>query len=284
MSVSTATGTRGQSSVRANGIDIHYTDVGRGTPLILIHGGMVSNGPAWAGTPFGYADHLPRLGAHFRVIAPDTRGAGATKHTGGVISHSLLADDVVALIDVLGLERPMICGFSDGGTTATVVGIRHPDAVRAIVNHAGYDLFNPQSPNFAVLRMMLGGSAEAEEADPDAAERFFQQSDDLRALFERLKADHDDGQGPGYWRTYITDAFFRGTRSPGYTFDDLRTITAPTLILTGDRDRFCSPEEAVISYRLLQRGELAILPDHDHVISPAVIATTIDFLERVDTG
>ena len=161
-----------------------------------------------------------------------------------------------------------------------MLGIAHPETVGAIVNDAGYDLFNPQAPSFAMMRQMLGGSPEAMEADPDAAARFFTASDEMRATFELLKADHDGAQGEGYWRTYITNAFARTTRSPGYTFDDLASVKAPTLILTGDRDQFCSVEEAVTAYRKLPNGELAVLPNHDHVITYAAVQATIEFLAR----
>ena len=42
-------------SVNANGIDIHYVEAGEGEPLVLLHGGLVSTNPIWAGTPFSYA-------------------------------------------------------------------------------------------------------------------------------------------------------------------------------------------------------------------------------------
>jgi pimeloyl-ACP methyl ester carboxylesterase len=93
--------------------------------------------------------------------APD-----ATVHKQGTASFALLADDVLALIEELGLDRPMICGFSEGAITATVLGIRNADSVRAIVNHAGYDFFNPHAPSFAIMRQMPGDSPEATEADP----------------------------------------------------------------------------------------------------------------------
>jgi pimeloyl-ACP methyl ester carboxylesterase len=271
---------RGGTYVHANGIDIHYVEEGTGEPLVLLHGGVVSTGPVWAGHPFAYVDHMPALAAHFRVFAPDTRGSGATVHTGGAISFALLADDVLALIDALDLDRPMICGFSDGGIIATIVGIRAPGSVRAIVNHAGYDFFNPEAPSFAMMRQMLGGSADASKADPDAAAQFFNASEEMRATFELLKSDHDSAQGPGYWRTYIEHAFHRTSQSPGYTFEDLRSVAAPTLVLTGDRDHFCSVEEGATAYRMLPRGELAILPNHEHVITPAAVQATIEFLER----
>lgn len=270
---------RGGAFVHANGIEIHYVEKGAGEPLVLLHGGMVSTGPIWDGAPYSYGGHMDRLAEHFRVIAPDTRGSGATVHKEGRVSMSLLADDVLGLIDALGLDRPMICGFSEGGLTATILGIRNPDSVRAIVNDAGFDVLDPQSPQFMMGRMMLGGSPDATQADPDAAAAFFAQNG-MGEMIDKVKADHDGAQGEGHWRTYLELAFQRWTRSPGYTFDDLRAVTAPTLVLTGDRDMLCSVEDAVTTYRTLPNGELAVLPDHDHSIGQTAVDVSIDFLRR----
>jgi pimeloyl-ACP methyl ester carboxylesterase len=269
-----------QRSVPANGIDIHYLETGQGEPLLLLHGGMVSTNPIWAPTPVSYSAQMEQLAERFRVIAPDTRGCGRTRHSDGAVTFDLLADDVLALINALGLDRPLIAGFSEGAVTATIVGLRGPDSVRAIVNDAGYDFFNPQAPSFAIMRQILGGSPQATEADPDAAAAGFAQSPEMRAMFELLRADQDGAQGEGYWREYLRFAFHRTTRSPGYTFEDLAEIAAPTLILVGDRDQFCTAEEAVIAYRALKHGELAVLPDTGHIITPTAIDLTINFLER----
>ena len=269
------------NQVHANGIDIHYVEAGEGQPLILLHGGVVSTNLIWEGVPIAYASHMGALANHFHVIAPDTRGGGRTAHRGSEeVSFDVLADDVVALIDALGLDRPLITGFSEGAITATIVAIRDPEAVRAVVNNAGHDAFNPNAPSMAMCRMMLGGSPDATEADADAAAGFFEQSDEMRAVFQLMKADQDGGQGPGHWKTYLDLAFPRISRSPGYTFEDLRKISSPMLILTGDRDNFCSVEEAVTAYRMLWDGELAILPNTGHLITPAAIETTIEFFER----
>jgi hypothetical protein len=90
------------------------------------------------------------------------------------------------------------------------------------------------------MRQILGGSPQATEADPDAAAAGFARSPEMQAMFELLKADQDGAQGEGYWREYLRLAFHRTTRSPGYTFEDLGEIAAPTLILVGDRDQFCT--------------------------------------------
>jgi pimeloyl-ACP methyl ester carboxylesterase len=266
--------------VRANGIEIHYLDQGHGDPLVLLHGGVVSTNPIWTGVPVAYASHMDTLAERFRVIAPDTRGCGRTVHSGGPITFDLLADDVAALIDALDLERPLIAGFSEGGITATILAIRHPDAVRAIVNDAGFDAFDPDAPTIAMMRQILGGSPDATEPDPDAAARGFEAPEQMRAMFELMKRDQDDGQGEGHWREYLRLSWDRCTQLPGYTYADFAQITAPTLVLTGDRDDFCTVEQAVTAYRHLPEGELAILPGHGHYIPPSAIHATVEFLMR----
>ena len=266
--------------MHANGIDIHYVEAGQGEPLLLLDNAMVSTNPVWTAMPVAYASFLGTLAEHFRVIAPDTRGSGKSVHPGGPIPSALLADDVAALIDALNLDRPLICGFSDGGETATLVGIRHPGSVRAIVNHGGYDLFNPDphAPAITMTRQMLGGSADATRADPDLTAS---RSPELRAMFELMKSDHDSAQGAGHWKTVVAQTFDRITQPHGYTVADMRAITVPALILTGDRDPFCTVEEGAAACRALSAGQLAVLPGTGHLITPAAVQATIDFFERL---
>jgi pimeloyl-ACP methyl ester carboxylesterase len=278
----TATGAiRGTGKyIRANGIDIHYNEAGRGRPLILLHGGMVSSSPIWAGSPVAYATYMQQLAETFRVIAPDTRGSSGTVHPGGDSGYEVLVNDVLAFIEALDLDRPFIAGFSDGGIIATILGIRNPDAVGAIVNDAGYDFFNPEAATYQTMRVMLGGRPDATEADPEAVQAFFEGQAPMRLMFETMKADQDGAQGEGHWKEYLRLAFERTTHSPGYTFDDLSRVTVPTMILVGDRDHFCSVEEAVVAYRRLPDAELAILPGTDHVITPEGIEAMTGFLRR----
>jgi pimeloyl-ACP methyl ester carboxylesterase len=271
-------------TVHANGIDIHYLEQGEGDTLVLLHGGVVTTNPLWTGVPVAYASYMDALAAHFRVIAPDTRGGGRTRHSGGPMTFDVLADDVAALIAALGLERPAVVGFSEGGITATIVGFRYPGAVSAIVNDAGFDVFDPAAPTDAMMRQILGGSPDATEANPDIAARQFEASEQMRPMFELMKRDQDEGQGEGHWRTYLQLTWDRVTTFPGYTYAGFASVTAPTLVLTGDRDDFCSVEMAVAAYRHLPDGELAILPGHGHYLPPAAIDATIEFLERHARG
>ena len=280
MTAATPTRAAERKSIRVNGTDIHYVEQGSGEPLILLHGGMVSTSELWTHHPFAYVSHMDTLAEHFHVIAPDTRSAGLTASPNGPVSCDDLADDVAGLIKTLGLGRAAICGFSDGGITASIAAIRHPEAIRAIVNHAGYDVFNPDAGIFTMGRMMFGGSPEATEANPDAFAAAFGQSDEMRATLEIIKQDPKGPDGRGDWKQYLANNFDRFTHSPGYAFEDLRKIAAPTLILVGDRDHFCSVEEGATAYRMLQDGEMAVLPNHGHFITPAAVETSIEFLQR----
>ncbi len=229
-------------------------------------------------------DYLAALSKHFRVIAPDTRGSGATVHGGGTASFDVLADDVVALIDALGLERPLLAGFSEGGATATMVALRHPDLPRALVNHAGFDYFDPAGPVPQGVRLMFGGRPDATEADPDAAARNFASIPPMAATFATMQADYGHAQGEGHWRTYLGLFFDRSVAPLGSTVDDFGRITAPTLVLTGDRDMFCSVEAACVAYRKLPTGELGIVPNTGHEITGAIVDSMIEFLVRHSTG
>ena len=268
------------SKVRANGIDIHYVEAGAGPPLVLLHGGLITTSPLWSQTPVAYQSHVATLAKHFHVIAPDQRGSGRTVHDEGEITMSLVADDVAALIDALGLDRPAVCGFSEGGWTATIFAIRHPESVGAVVNDAGFDCLDPEAPIFTEARALLGGSPEATRADPEAAGANFGQDPQMKVVFDMMKADQDSGQGPGHWRRYLTTTFDRWTRWPGYSFADLAQIEVPALVLVGDRDPFCSVEEACRTYRALPLGELAVLPDTKHEITAEKVAVLTEFIRR----
>jgi predicted alpha/beta-hydrolase family hydrolase len=62
-------------------------------------------------------------------------------------------------------------------------------------------------------------------------------------MFELMKTDHDSAQGAGHWKTVIARTFDRVTEPHGYTVENLKAIAVPALILTGDRDPFCTIEE-----------------------------------------
>jgi pimeloyl-ACP methyl ester carboxylesterase len=124
------------------------------------------------------------------------------------------------------------------------------------------------------------GSPDATQADPAAFAQTMAQDPQMSAMFELFKADQDGGQGEGHWEQYLRLAFHRLTERPGYTVQDLAKITAPALILVGDRDHYCTLEDGIAACRQLPRGEIAVVPDTGHVITPAKIEQTLTFFDR----
>jgi pimeloyl-ACP methyl ester carboxylesterase len=274
------TASRDGGFARVGGIDIHYSEAGAGEALVLLNQGMVSSSAVWEGDPTAYASFVDAFAERFRVIVPDPRGSGKTANDGSPVGYDQLADDVACLAEALELERPLICGFSDGGMTATVLGIRHPDVAGAIVNHAGYDLLNPSAPSIGMARQMLGGSPDATEPSLDAIAAISKQVPQLAQMFARMERDHDAAQGPGHWKAVLAQTFPRISRPSDYGFEDLAKIEAPMLVLVGDRDHFCSVEEGARALRSLTKGELAVLPATGHLITPLAVQVAIEFFDR----
>lgn len=90
-----------------NGINLYYETHGKGRPMILLHGGL--------GSGEMFAPVLPQLSEHHQVIAVDLQGHGRTADIDRPIDIRLMADDVVALIDHLKLDKPDVVGYFPGG-------------------------------------------------------------------------------------------------------------------------------------------------------------------------
>jgi pimeloyl-ACP methyl ester carboxylesterase len=92
---------------------------------VLIHSGLATGDMMWG-------ERVPALAQYYRVLVPDSRGHGRTNNPAGKLSYGQMADDVAGFIDALGLQRPMILGYSDGAQIALELGLRHPDRVKAL--------------------------------------------------------------------------------------------------------------------------------------------------------
>jgi pimeloyl-ACP methyl ester carboxylesterase len=89
-----------------NGLNLYFETHGAGRPMILLHGGLGS------GEMFGPV--LPILAERHQVIAVDLQGHGRTADIDRPLDVRLMADDIAALIDHLGLDKPDLVGYSLG--------------------------------------------------------------------------------------------------------------------------------------------------------------------------
>jgi pimeloyl-ACP methyl ester carboxylesterase len=252
--------------VEANGLRVYYEVYGEGEPLLLIHGGTV--------TSQSWASHLPAFTEYFQVFTPDSRGHGRTDNPTGELGYRAMADDAAALINALGLQRPLVLGYSDGGQIALELGMRYPGLARALVS--GGTQFRFSEAYLEAVRSLLG-ITEGEEVDPEKLER--EQPDWVAYLREA----HGQVYGPEYWKAYVRQIAALWLRPLRYTFEDFATLTDPMLLLVGDRDGVCT-EESVELFRVLPNAELAVAPASDHGFIEAKAglfdALALDFLMR----
>jgi pimeloyl-ACP methyl ester carboxylesterase len=225
---------------------MYYEVHGEGGPLLLIHGGTA--------TSQSWASHLPAFAEHFRVFAPDSRGHGRTDNPTGDLGYRAMAEDVAAFIDALGLRRPLVLGYSDGGQIALELGMRYPGLARALV--LGGTQFRFSEAYLEAVRVLLS-IANGEEVDPEKLER--EQPD----FVDYLRKAHAHVYGPEYWKAYVKQIAALWLTPLRYTSEDFAAVTDPVLLLVGDRDGACT-EEAPELFRLLPNAELAVAPGSDH--------------------
>lgn len=251
--------------VEANGLKIYYQEQGQGRPLILIHGGIL--------TSDSWKDYLPIFAKHYHVIMPDTRGHGRTNNPTGVMSFRALADDVAALALALDLQKPVICGFSDGGQVALEIGMRYPDLAQAIIIAGAYAELTESSRVW--VRSTLG-----DEQSPDVDfEKFERDDPGFATMLQELHGEN--------WKTLLRNIKPMWNAILNYTPQDWAQVTAPTLVLLGDRDGFVRVEEGIEMFRLLTKAEFAVIPGAEHsdfAFSPQKVALVqalvMDFLTR----
>jgi len=220
-----------------NGLNIYYEIRGAGAPLVLLHGGGST-----IDTSFGNV--LEPLAKNRQVIAFDQRGHGRTADVDRPFSFGESADDTAALLHYLKIDRADFFGYSNGGTIALQIAIRHPDVVRKMVVMSGMFKRNGANPEF----WEQFDHAKLETMPPELREAY-------------LKT----GPHPEQLQNFFDKSVKRMQEFKDIPAEQIHSIAAPTLVMIGDND-VVRPEHAVETLRLLPHAQLAVLPGTDHLM------------------
>jgi pimeloyl-ACP methyl ester carboxylesterase len=254
-----------------NGINLYYETHGAGRPLILLHGGLGS------GEMFGPI--LPTLAENHRVIAVDLQGHGRTADIDRPIDIRLMADDIAALIEHLGLDKPDIVGYSLGGGVAFFTASKYPEKIRKLVM---------ASAN--IRRDAIPAEMLAQQGQVNAAAVEFMKDMPMYQLYERVAPRPQD-----FGR--LLDKIGESMSKDFDLTEEVRGLQVPTLIVAADAD-MAPPSHYVEVFKLLDGGlrdggwmgenrpkgghALAILPGLTHYnigVSPLFAAVILDFLD-----
>jgi pimeloyl-ACP methyl ester carboxylesterase len=259
------------SYAEVNGINLYYETHGAGRPLVLLHGGLGS------GEMFGPT--LPTLAEGHQVIAPDLQGHGRTADIDRPIDVRLMADDIAALIDHLGLDKPDVVGYSMGGGVALQTAVKYPDKVGRLVCCAA----NLRRDAIPTEMLEQQGQVNAEAAE-------FMKDTPMYELYQRVAPRPEDFPK-------LLDKIGQAMAKDFDFSDDVRGLRVPTLIMAADAD-MAPPSHYVEAFKLLDGGlrdggwmgegrpkgghALAILPGLTHyniAESPLFAATVLAFLD-----
>jgi pimeloyl-ACP methyl ester carboxylesterase len=262
------TGTGAYADV--NGINLYYETHGSGRPLVLLHGGLGSGGM--------FAPVIDLYAADHEVITVDLQGHGRTADVDRPISVVTMGDDIAALIEHLGLERPDVMGYSLGGGAAFQTAVRHPELVGRLV------IVSANVKRSAIYPEMLGQQGQVGSAAVDA----LKDTPMYQGYVAVAPRPEDFGRLLDKMGAYMAQDFDFS--------DQVSGLRVPTLIVAADAD-MAPPSHYVEVFALLDGGQrdggwmgegrpkgghaLAILPGLTHYDifgSPLLAQSALTFL------
>src|SRR5262245_33403200 len=114
-----------------SGVRIHYRDVGDGPPIVILHGG-------WGYDAFPFDRQITALESRHRIVIPDRTGYGRSEAIDTLATgfHQSAAEETLAVIEALQLDRPILWGHSDGAIVALLIGLQAPDRIGGTIVEA----------------------------------------------------------------------------------------------------------------------------------------------------
>lgn len=241
-------------------INLCYNARGAGQPLILIIG--------FASTQTSFFGLARVLAKHYRVVTFDNRGVGGSDKPAGPYSISMMAGDTIGLMDHLGIEKAHIMGGSMGGMIAQEMAIDHPQRVDKLIlfstsanaqwlldlAEAAVPNWNGSRPAFAPTdRRKLIGAIASRTSDHPLYRLVLLPLSRLQVRLGGL-----DGPGPAGQ----LEAMMKHN-----VLDRLQLIQAPTLVLTGSKDKLMTPQSSEALASRITGAKLISIDGGSHVVA-----------------
>ena len=268
-----------------DGVKLFYQEVGAGIPIVFVH--------EFAGDGRSWEAQFRHFGRRYRCIAYNARGFPPSDVPESVerYSQARARDDIRAVLDGLKIDKAHIVGLSMGGFAALHFGFTYPARARSLaIGGCGYGAAPDQRKKFAeeaeaaAARFEAIGMAKAAEGYALGPTRVQFQNKDPRGWreFADQLADHS---------AMGSALTMRGVQSRRPSLfdltEDMKKITVPTLIMTGDEDWACL-EPGILMKKMIPSAGLLVLPNCGHTINleepDAYNRHLDDFLHAVGMG
>jgi pimeloyl-ACP methyl ester carboxylesterase len=268
-----------------DGVRLYYEETGAGAPVIFVH--------EFAGDFRSHELQLRHFGKRYRAIAYNARGYPPSDVPEQVSSYSQAraADDILSVLDHIGAPKAHVVGLSMGGFATLHFGLRHPTrALSLCIGGCGYgaepdkrEIFRSEADTIAATLRRDGMQAFAARYAYGPTRVQYENKDPRgHAVFKEMLAEHSALGSAN------TQAGVQKERPSLYTLiEEMKRISVPTLIITGDEDWPCLLP-GVLMKQTIPTAALSVMPNCGHAINledPEEYNRIVgDFLALVDSG
>jgi len=268
-----------------DGVKIHYEECGSGAPIVFVH--------EFAGDIRSWQPQLAHFSRRYRCVAFNARGYPPSDVPGSFEHYSQehARDDIVAVMDALGILRAYVVGLSMGGFATLHFGIKYSNrALGLVVAGCGYGAAPAQKEEFQrdarqnAKLMLEEGMAQAAVTYGHRPARLQLKAKDPRG-FERFVRHLSEHSALGSANTMLG---YQARRPSLYDLKaEMAKISAPLLVVAGDEDD-ATLEPGLLMKRTIPHAGLAVLPRSGHALNledPALFNRVVeDFFHQVEAG
>ena len=247
-----------------DGVRLHYEETGSGTPIVFVH--------EYAGDWRSWEPQLRHFGQRYRAIAYNARGYPPSDVPAEVSAYSQhrAADDIRSVLDHLKIDRAHIVGLSMGGFATLHFGFRHPTRARSlVVAGCGYGAETDSRARFRAEAEAIAAFIDQNDMQTFAAKYAYGPT--------RVQFENKDPRGFAEFKQYLSEHSALGARNTQLgvqrerpslydLVEDMKRLTLPTLILTGDEDWPCL-NPGILMKQSIPTAALSVMPNCGHTIN-----------------
>jgi pimeloyl-ACP methyl ester carboxylesterase len=268
-----------------DGIRLYYEETGSGTPVIFVH--------EYAGDHRAWEPQMRHFGQRYRAITYAARGYPPSDVPEDVSKYSQVraADDILSVLDHLKINKAHVVGLSMGGFATLHFGFRQPGrALSLVVAGCGYGAEKGEREKFQAEAEVIAKFIDDNEISVFAEKYAYGPT--------RVQFENKDRRGFNEFKQQLSEHSKLGARNTQLgvqrhrpslydLVDDMKALTVPTLVLTGDEDWPCL-QPSLLMKQSIPSAALSVMPNCGHTINiedPDQFNRIVgDFIVQVDSG
>ena len=234
--------------IKLNNFDMYCEEAGTGEPIVFIHGSLSDSVET-------FRRQFPFFSKNYKCICVDLRSHGRSIYPQFDWNTENLADDVIALMNELDIEKAHFVGHSMGGDVAMYCGLKHPEKVRTITSICSAGMVNGNV------------TAYLEQLNPERIDKV-----KLAKFIDKMQSNYGE-----LWKDMVKHIIWNCGNYPDFSENQLAQIKAPFLLIRGGRDNMVLDEEVELLRKNIPDFSYCLIEDGGHFLHGS-----IEFAEAVN--